>query len=221
MKYNNVFCLIDDVEKRPGMHVNNHRFFAKQKYLHALPFTSDYLLLCDFRDVLFQKNIETYPFDSSVDLYGFLEGIKINQDMKYNTFWLQSLEKLFNENFYDAISNNNVICCGTTIGNVSAIRKYVDRMCDTIIKHNINLNLDQGIHNYMFYLNKLDNITVKLLSNEDNLVNTVGCDVQAVNEQGHIVNKNNEVSYIVHQYDRFSLDLKQKINAAYGFNFTK
>jgi hypothetical protein len=33
------------------------------------------------------------------------------------------------------------------------------------------------------------------------------------------VNSNNEVSYVVHQYDRFSLDLKQRITSKLGFNF--
>ena len=33
--------------------------------------------------------------------------------------------------------------------------KYVDFMCDIISKYNIKTNLDQGIHNYMLYLNKL------------------------------------------------------------------
>ena len=60
-------------------------------------------------------------------------------------------------------------------------------------------------------------MNIKLLSNEDNLVNTVCNDVHKINNNNLIVNSLNEISYVVHQYDRFSLDLKQKISTKYDF----
>lgn len=221
IKYNNIFLLLDDLEKNPLMHVNNHRFFVMQKYLDALEFESDYILSCDFRDVLFQKNIENYDYDNNTDLYGFLESIKMKQDVNCNTPWMKSLEVIFDESFYDTIANEYVICCGTTIGTIKAIRYYVDMMCNYILKYNIHPNLDQGIHNYMFYCNKLSAINVKLLSNEDNLVNTVGCAPKLLDENDNIVNSNNDISYIVHQYDRYPIELKQKISKKLGYNFEK
>ena len=56
-----------------------------------------------------------------------------------------------------------------------------------------------------------------ILTNEDNLVNTVGCDVHVLNEDNLIVNKNNDISFIVHQYDRFCLEYKEKISSKYNF----
>jgi len=220
IKYKNIICLFDDLEKNSLMHVNNHRFFIKQKYLKTISFECDYLLLCDFRDVLFQKNIENYDFND-IDLFGFLEGIKINQELACNTPWLKKLEEIFNESFYEKISNENVICCGTTIGSINSIKQYVDLMCYYISKYNIYTNLDQGIHNYLFYLNKFNGLNVKLLSNDDNLVNTVCCDVKILDGNNNIVNKNNNISYIVHQYDRFPFDLKKKISHKHGYNFMK
>ena len=38
-----------------------------------------------------------------------------------------------------------------------------------------------------------------------------------INECNQIVNKNNDVSWIVHQYDRFSHELKQQISVKYNF----
>lgn len=152
-------------------------------------------------------------------MYGFLEGIKINQDMNCNAPWIKKLDLILNEQIYDKISDNYVICCGTTLGKLAAIKQYVQMMCTILSTHNIVENLDQGIHNYMLHLNKLSSVSVKLLSNADNLVNTVGCDVHKLDEDAHIVNRNNDVSYIVHQYDRFSPEFKQRLNEKHGYNF--
>ena len=214
-KYNNVIELIDDETHITAVH--NHRFFVKKKYLDMGIFTSELLLLCDFRDVLFQKNIEEYNYDSNIELYGFLEGIKINQDMNCNTPWMKRIECILEEQFYDEIADKRVICSGTTIGTVNGIKKYLDSLCGIINNYNITEILDQGIHNYLIHLNKIENIKIKLLSNDDNLVNTVGCDVHIVNNDNKITNKNNEVSFIVHQYDRFSLDKLQQISSKYDF----
>lgn len=68
----------------------------------------------------------------------------------------------------------------------------------------------------MLYFNTL-NKNIKLLSNEDNLVNTVGNDLHKINESKLIVNKNDDVSWIVHQYDRFSNELKKNISIKYDY----
>jgi hypothetical protein len=216
-KYSNVYPFLDSIPRHT--HVNNHRFFCISALLKNVKINSDYLLICDSRDVLFQKNIEEYDYDLNVDLYGFLEGITIENEPTYNGRWLKQLEQILNEQIHEKICKNSVICCGTTIGKTHAIVKYVDMMCDYIYKNKITNNLDQAIHNYMLYFNKLG-INIKLLSNEDNLVNTVGIDVQKINNKNLIVNKNDDVSYIVHQYDRFSIELKRRISIASGkYNF--
>ena len=92
-------------------------------------------------------------------------------------------------------------------------------MCSIIADNNIKNNLDQGIHNYILYLKMIKDVNIKLLSNSDNLVNTVGCSDKILDENFNIVNKNNEISYVVHQYDRFNIELRHKLNGKYGFNF--
>ena len=76
-------------------------------------------------------------------------------------------------------------------------------------------NLDQGLHNYILYCNTL-RLNVQLLSNENNLVNTVGNDLHKINATKLIVNKKDEVSWIVHQYDRFSPELRKQISAKFS-----
>ena len=97
-KYHNVYGLVDNIIITTAVH--NHRFFVKKHYLETGIFKSNLLLLCDFRDVLFQKNIEEYNYDNNIDLYGFLEGININQDLNCNTPWIKRLEIILNESMY-------------------------------------------------------------------------------------------------------------------------
>ena len=91
-------------------------------------------------------------------------------------------------------------------------------MCAIIQEFNIVTNLDQGIHNYLFHLNKL-HVKTTILTNDDNVVNTVGNDTHRLNSDNLIVNSKNEVSYVVHQYDRFTVEQKQRLSTKLGFNF--
>lgn len=212
--YKNIFPFVDNIPKKT--HINCHRFFCINLLLEKITFNSDYLLICDSRDVLFQKNIEDYPYDINIDIFGFLEGKTIENEQVFNARWIKMIEQLIKENIYDSISSKYIICCGTTIGKLEKMKLYVKEMCNLLTKYNIVTNLDQGLHNYMLYCNILD-AKVMLLSNTDNLVNTLCNDVHKMNDSNLIVNKNNEVSYIVHQYDRFSFDLKQKLSSKYNY----
>lgn len=216
-KYSNINHFLDNLV--PFTNPNNHRYFT---YLHFLKkkINCDYILICDFRDVLFQKNIENLKLDSNIDLFGFLENKKIIEEKKYNTPWIKIVEKILNINFFDKISNEYIICSGTTIGTLKGIRLYINYMCKILLKIGIykNIILDQGIHNYLLHL-KILPIDTKLLSNYDNIVNTVGLDNKNMNNDNLITNNDNKISYIVHQYDRFPVQLKKKLNVKYNLNF--
>ena len=204
------------IDRKPQTtHINCHKFLCIKDYMEQNQISSDYLFICDSRDVLFQKNISSYPLDPSVDLVVFAENLKICQDMSCNTYWLQQLEQIMKEEIYYKIRRNDILCCGTTLGKTNAIKQYIDEMCSIIQKYNIKTNLDQGIHNYLIHKEKLP-LKVMILTNIDNLVNTVGIDVQKVID-GKIVNSKDEVSYIVHQYDRFSKEKKEELPKKYNF----
>ena len=55
------------------------------------------------------------------------------------------------------------------------------------------------------------------MTNIDNLVNTTGYGFKKINEDNLIVNVHNEISYIVHQYDRFTQSDRKKISSKYNF----
>jgi len=215
-KYLNTIFILDSLPK--NTHLNCHRFLFYDTFLKGFKPNSEYLLVCDSRDVLFQKNIELYPFQKDIDIYGFLEGITFLNEPNYNTPWIKNLENILGEPIYDKIKDKKIICCGTTIGKTNAIIQYIEKMSYYIQKYNIKYNLDQGIHNYLLYLNILGKKIV-FLENKDNLVNTVGNDVHKINKDGLVLNVNDEISTIVHQYDRFSTEQKKQMSGKYDYTY--
>ena len=213
--YPNLFFFVDS--SVPSIHINCHRFFVYKHLFETFNFYTDFIFLCDSRDVLFQKNMEDYPLDETVDLYAFQEGVEIKNEPLFNIPWLQALEYYLNEPILSEIQEQKVICCGTTLAKVNVMKTYINKMCSIIEENNIKLNLDQGIHNYLLYLNKLS-LRIQFMTNSDHLVNTVACDAHLLNDQDQIVSSDGKVSYVVHQYDRFSEELKKRISKKYNFN---
>lgn len=214
--HKNVKFYLDELVRTT--HINCHRYYVYSDYLNKYNLTSKYVLITDLRDVLFQKNIENYNYDPEVDIYGFQETIKHFEETKFNKPWIRKVEQVVNEQIYNLIKNNQVLCAGTTIFKTSVVKRYVDLMCKVMdMNDDKKYNIDQGIHNYILYLNKL-NINIKFLSNDDNLVNTVGISKHCkLNSEFQILNSKDEVSYIVHQYDRFTQEDLRKISVKYCF----
>jgi hypothetical protein len=234
-KYNNI-RFFNDKFSLP-VRYNMRRFFMFE-YIVSLMNKGDikkpdYLLICDGRDVLFQKNIEKYDYRHN--LYFAEEQIKFTQDPKYNVQWLLFLERILSEKFYDKIKHNHVLCSGTTIGNFESIYKYIKLMCNVIKEKNWgSFHGDQGIHNYLYYTNKYDNYieNIKILKNKENLINTIGAPLSLkiqnlssfIIKNGKICDNTNneeEVSYIVHQWDRLNEDDRKQISNKYNFIKTR
>jgi len=221
IKYNNVVHFIDTFELTT--HIYIHRWKSIQFFLKEIK--EMYILLTDFRDVLFQRNIENYPLEEDIDLYFFSENKKIQDDISFNTPWIHTLEKSMNMLFYNTICHLPIICCGTTFGKTEAIRYYVNVVIDIITRYNITENIDQAIHNYIVYkifknfknFASQNDVKIKVLSNDDPFVNTLGFDIAILNAKNQIVNKYYKVSYIVHQYDRCNINIKEKLSTKYNF----
>ena len=205
--------------KNIATHINNYRFLVMRNILETkiISPNAPYIFICDLRDVLFQKNIHDFIFDENVDIFGFQEGILIKDDQQYNSRWIKMLETILKEDIYTHIKNNYVICCGTTLIKNNYLLKYLTFMTNIICDNNITDNLDQEIHNYMLYFNKL-NCNIRILTNIDNFVNTVGNDQKKLIDN-QIVNVNNDVSYIVHQYDRLSKSQKNFLAVKYNHKY--
>jgi len=214
--YSNVHGIQDVGERK--RHLNCHRFFLLQNLMEQFPLPFDYVLLCDSRDVLFQRNPENYTFDKNVDLYLFEEEVFIKEE-PCNKKWVTELGNVLNIDIIGEIGHKPVLCAGTTIVSKKSIHHYLKQMCLILSDKTMNIdsNLDQAVHNYLYYYGLLSPYTTKVLSNGDNLVNTVGEGLKQINDQNLIVNKANDVSYIVHQYDRFSSEDRKRISVKHNF----
>lgn len=223
--YPKVEFFVDDGSSHAGVAVHSRRFFLKksliENHMDDHFKDCDYIFMCDSRDVLFQRNIEDYPFYlPNTEIYVFQEKPFFFEEGRFNTPWIRRIEQLEGglKELYDrVIVNQKILCVGTILATKKATLHYLNVMCDFYIKHNITEIIDQGLHNYMIYANTPRFSNIVSLSNEHNLVNTVGFDVKKVNDEGLIVNSNGEVSYVVHQYDRFCDEERRKISNKFDF----
>ena len=212
------------VVTNPMFHCQAFRYTSYLKFLDASNEINDNILLCDSRDVLFQKNIDDYDLCDS-ELYLFEEPDRKIGDCSINSKWIKIVDQFTEEeNVFNELKDKNVICSGTTFGTKSAIKKYLllmsfflaDRVDGKSISRTVK-GIDQGVHNYLFYKEKLSDLKVRVLTNEDNLVNTMGDKYHFINSDHKIVNKSHKVSYIAHQYDRLPIEIRGKLSDRYDF----
>lgn len=219
VNYKNVSYFVDNVVN--PRHCQQKRYYIYKNILDA-GLNTDYVLLCDSRDIFFQRNIEEYPLDESVDVFFFKEDVNI-ANCSVNKEWLGAIEQELNIDIISKVSENRIVCSGTTIGKLNGIKNYVNRMCD-LMTNKIHTEFtkftgfDQGIHNYLIYIEGFPDMKVHLFRNRDNLVNNLQYgETKFMNEYSKIVNFNKEESYIVHQWDRLPDYMRKRFNGKYIF----
>jgi hypothetical protein len=221
-EYMNLSYFVDNVENH--RHCQEKRYYIYKNILEK-GLNTDYVFLCDSRDIFFQKNIEHFPLDPSVDVFFFKEDMNI-ANCNVNKEWLGAIEKELKIDIVSKIAENRIICSGVTIGKLNGINNYVNRMCD-LMTNKIHTEFtkftgfDQGIHNYLIYIEGFPDMNVHLFANRDNLVNNLQYgEIQFMNKYNKIVNLNKEESYIVHQWDRLPDYMRKRFNT-YKYNFSK
>lgn len=219
VSYKNVSYFVDNVVN--PRHCQQKRYYIYKNILDA-GINTDYVLLCDSRDIFFQKNIEDFPLDTSVDVFFFKEDRNIG-NCHVNKEWLGAIEKELNIDIISTVADKRIICSGATIGKLNGIKNYVNRMCD-LMSNKIHTEFtkftgfDQGIHNYLIYIEGFPDMKVHLFANRDNLVNNLQYgEIRFINEYNKIVNLNKEESYIVHQWDRLADYMRKRFNGKYKF----
>lgn len=194
------------------------RYFVFKHLIETL--NTDYVLLCDSRDLYFQRNIEDYDMGDA-DLVYFLEDMKI-KDCPHNCGWLKDIEKCIGREVITSIGENRISCSGTTYGTLKGIREYLAAMC-VIMTRMVKTDyagIDQGIHNFLLYdLQSMPTeVNVKSLTNADGFVNTLQYGFKFMNTKSEIVTAGKkDVSYIVHQWDRLPDYMRDRIYPKYDF----
>lgn len=146
-------------DPRPFRTFANIRYALYEYWIYAGQYSeTSYILILDFRDTFFQKN----PFSEfgliqnrapTYDLKLYEENFKVKSIGKcvYNSLWIG---RCFGKEALEKLKLKPVLCSGSTLGSVPAIRYYVQTMLrsmDTVKCWLKGIESDQGYQNYLFY----------------------------------------------------------------------
>ena len=222
--YNNIEYILIDMN---NIHIVNLRFKLYYDYLLENYNKYNLIFLCDYRDVLFQKNIFLHPIiNSNIDLYVFKEeSLNISVDKcQFNSLYVKKC------NFdIELFKNKSIICAGTILGNNKGILEYL-KIFNYILNNEIPIEkknqygVDAGINYKILYTDLLKHINIMFCNNYNKLVYTMAFPIHLniinynilLNENNKIM-YDNEIVYCVHQYDRLNEYIKKKISNKYNF----
>lgn len=184
------------------------RFEMFQQILSQFKYNK--VFICDCRDLHFQGNIFDYEFDTDIVCFKEINKIKDNHVAKN---WLEIFK---DPKVKEQMANSYNICLGTLLGTHDGILKFIGPFLETMYSSGLALNNDQIIYNYLIHSNKIDGLTSKLESNDSGPVATIGdqdshSTVTVSNDGTVYINKVHK-PVVIHQYDRLSIELQDKIN---------
>ena len=197
--------------------VHAKRYAIYLDYLRARIDRYDQVMLCDTRDVVFQRN----PFDgiTGPKCHFFLESAArtIGEDPT-NSRWVRGC---FSAAEADALAKCRISCSGITIGGTAAIIDYLEHMVARVremplrIYRAIGHGYDQAIHNLLVHLSpNIDGIVVE--NNEH--IATMALEprnLYVLDEQARIHAADGRMFPICHQYDRFP-DIRAAVESRYA-----
>lgn len=192
---------------------NSMRFYYFRDFLRDHIDEFDRVVLCDVRDVVFQRDPFALVWQSG-KLHCFLEerSTTIAKD-KWNRYWT---EKIGGAELLALIGDNPISCAGVTFGEAPVMLDYLERMCSHLNDRLDKFDLDQGIHNMMIWSGELPNVV--LGECDASAVATIGLMPETsliCNDDGEILDRHGEVVPILHQYDRKPA-LKARVLARLG-----
>ena len=193
-------------------------------------------IVFDFRDTFFQRDPFTLVDRSSKapNLHLFAENRQVKRvgNCIFNSGWLRCWGKETPKRF----ANNSVVCSGSTMGSVPALKRYTERMVQEMDKMKCHATparteSDQGYHNYLYdtgELAKLPGVRVTHHEQGHGIVNTIGAmngfrvpkhmkgpldtHWKIKDKDGWILDYNGERSAVVHQWDRFHSECVRHID---------
>ena len=193
-------------------------------------------IVFDFRDTFFQRDPFTLVDRSNKapNLHLFAENRQVKRvgNCIFNSGWLRCWGKETPKKF----ANNSVVCSGSTMGSVPALKRYTERMVKEMDKMKCHATparteSDQGYHNYLYdtgELAKLPGVRVTHHEQGHGIVNTIGAmngfrvpkhmkgpldtHWKIKDKDGWILDYNGERSAVVHQWDRFHSECVRHID---------
>ena len=174
------------------------------EFLSSISDNYDYVMICDSRDIIFQKNPFEYMIENNKKLYLTSEGMKVNQSPA-NYSWIFRLYKT-QRDYSEIMFENEVINGGVLAGR----RDYM-MMLLLISFTNRNRNSFEDIFNQTIYSSVANYFKqanfIEICTPDSSAYCITGegvgkHDVPMKIVNGLACNVNNEPYYIVHQWDR-------------------
>src|SRR5439155_17357625 len=156
------------------------------------------VLVTDVRDVVFQKDPFDFPVADRIHVAMENPDIPIGE-CPWTSSWTREAYPL---RMLEQLKDGELSCAGTTLAPVPLMKLYLRSMIDEFASmDNAHEHADQPAHNVLVHGGNLDPI-VKLRNFEGPIL-TVGSEPRyRLNAQGLLVNRDDSVVAIVHQYDR-------------------
>lgn len=162
---------------------------------------TDNVLIADVRDIIFQSDPFTNYPKYSLEFFAEPE---IFKNCRHNTPWITAI---YGADRVNQISDEYVLCSGTTMGTRKGILKYCESMITEINRladecgRQVFGGEDQPIHNHVVYNNLFDDYRIN--HNGTGPISTMHHAQELLfNRQGYLLNDDGSVIPAVHQYDR-------------------
>lgn len=183
------------------LNIYSIRYPLYHSYLLENTHKYDYVMMTDVRDVIFQK--DPFDFDIGDNLCCFLEDSR--HTVKGNPNNRKLIEMGFGSKALEEVGNNRICCSGVTIGSADSVLYYLNEMVKGFLKLKSHPHgIDQGLHIYLLYKGVFKNAA--LFENRLGPVQTIAftCDLPIrFDADGYLLNDDDSVPNVVHQYDRF------------------
>lgn len=166
-------------------------------YLNERKDKYNLIFATDIRDTIFQKDIFQIYQNKTSFLAVPLEDGTLQEEVNKN--WTISY---CGKELYQTIKNERIICVGTILGTIDKIMEFSIILYNALLKN--PLAMEQGVANCLFYHDKIFNNCI-IKSDNYGPVMTIAITNRTklfLDKQDNLLNFNNEIASVIHQYDR-------------------
>lgn len=193
--YNFAFREVDD-----NLTMTSARFYLFYRFLLDNREAIDKVLLCDARDVVFQRDPFDFDMGNAVCCFQEDKGTSIRQS-PINASWVR---QAFGEQVLGELGHNPVSCVGTVYAPCGLMIEYLEVLTRLLVDIRPDFfSSDQAAHIYMVYKGLVP--SMRLYDNDHGPVLTLGTkpiESIKVNRLEEVVNDDLAVVPVLHQYDR-------------------
>ena len=201
-------CILKDIPSEYAeMRLENVRWKMYADYLNENPDKYNIVLHADSRDTIFQQNIfQIYDNDKP-----FL-GVALEQDNLTEHLNQKWIKYISNEEVYNKIKNERIICGGTIIATSDKFLLLANKIWEKakIDPYEVKIH-DQALINYIVYYEKVfDDCLIKSENKEGKII-TLGIVKKKfeIDSEDNILNEDGEIASLAHQYNRLDYFLEK------------